>query len=261
MKNQRPVYRMTETARRSARSLRYAGVALCLVQILACQTTPSSPREPELETLHAFSPATYHSGIHAGEARYPNLFSAESHAVWVGPEVAELKRMKALEMGEIITTDLDETARLVGEGYYVIECHMESLFPDASIAYDSVGLRAIDAYLQTPDGVRVSPIQRILGSHADEENVEALRRYRRTNILIFAKRDVMAQRAAIDAAVPRIRLVLEGFNSSFYFEWAAAPVEVDGRSWMPTASEAAESVKIGFTELFSKLRLLGQMFH
>lgn len=245
------------------RAWNQVSLAAILCLLAGCQS--SAPPRPmvTLEPLQPFAPVNFDSQIHSGDSRYPNLFSRNSQAIWVSPEVTELKRTQAMADGETIEPELAATAQLVGAEYYLIECHMESLFPDASIAYDSVGFRAIDAYLITSDGIRVSPIQRILGNSATEEDVGTLKRYQRTNILVFAKRDALAQREAIAAGVPGVRLVLEGFNSSFYFEWTGKPLEPgeDKGSWVPTPSEAAASVRMGFSELFSKVRTLGQSFH
>jgi len=197
--------------------------------------------------------------IHAGEARYPNLFSPESFAIWVDPSVAAMKRVKIVEAGETVDPDLDDTAKRVSDKYFIFECHLDSMFPDASIGYESVGLRAIDPYLMTPEGMKISPVQRIPASGAEEEQVEALKRFRRTTILVFPKQDILVHQPTIDASAPGVRLVLEGFNSSFYFEWPAAPGSSTG-GWSPSDSEAIQAVKMGFKDLFTELRALSHMF-
>lgn len=233
------------------------GLLLMGASILAVSCrTGKGPAEPEIDDTGValeFRPATRYSRIHAGSGRYPNLISPESFAVWVGPEIVALKRQKAEEDGEEIDAYLDAAAKHVGENYFVFECHIESVFPDASIAYDVVGLRAMDLYLLTPDGSRVSPIQRILGSHADEEQRMALKLFRRTNILVFPKHDILIGRPTVDHEATAVRLVVEGFNSDFYFEWRA---EGGAATDTISVSEAYQAAKIGFTELFSKLLTL-----
>lgn len=231
------------------------GVAMMAV---SCQTAKAPKPVAEEIPLVEFRPATHYSRIHTGSGRYPNLVSAASFALWVSPEVAALKRKEAVEAGEKIDASLDEAAKHVGENYFVFECHIESVFPDASIAYDVVGLRNMDLYLLTPDGLKVKPIQRILGSHADEEERMALKLFRRTNILVFPKQDILIGQPTISHEAPAVRLVMEGFNSDFYFEWPA----VDGAApaTPSAASRAYSTAKVGFSELFSKLKTLSHIF-
>lgn len=227
----------------------------------SCQTTPPEPVPSEPQTSFEFRPANYHSRIHIGQGRYSNLYSVQSHAIWVGPDVAELKHQKAVEQGGTVEESLNATAKWVEENYIVIECHIESIFPDASVAYDVVGFRNVDVYLKTPSGLKIMPIQRILGTHADEEQRKALKLFRRTNIVVFPKRDIMVRTPNIDSDAPSVRLILEGFDAEFYFEWLALPpppepVSEEPRRWSPTKDEAIRAVKLGFSELFTRLRAL-----
>lgn len=245
----------------------FLNICLCVL-LLSLALSCASSRPPKAKVgKNAFPPAlfrplSYHSAIHAGAGPYPNLFSPDSFAIWVGPEVAQLKRNKAIEEGEEIDPAIANSVSLIGENFFVFECHFESVFPDASIAYDAVGMRNMEMYLETPDGSKIRPIQRIIGSTAEEESREALRLYRRTNFIVFPKRDILVGAPTIEGKAPGVRLVIEGFNSSFFFEWPAAPeplADAPKRKWVPTPVETRSALKVGFSELYSRLRTLGRM--
>ena len=247
-----------------------APILLAFIFALQACVTAGGPRAGTDEASAGasdFVPTSYHSRIHRGDSRYPNLFSMESFAVWVSDDVAELKRQKEIEGGATIEMSIDEAASIIGENYYVFECHFESVFPDSSIAFDIVGLRNVELYLLTQDGTRVRPVQRIMDSHADEKQQNALRLFRRINVVVFPKRDIISGLQTIPKGTSALRLVVESFNSEFYFEWIAEPdVEVvltdeEIEAAEPSrasieASEAYQFVKVGFTELFTKLRAL-----
>ena len=197
--------------------------------------------------------------MHLEQGRYPNLFSSGSYALWVDQSVARAKLQKDVQEGLAVNAQLAEEAEYIHANYIVFECRLESLFPDASIAYDVIGLRNMDVYLVTPDGVRVRPIQSIMGSHADEKSQGTLKQFGRTNLLIFPKEDVLARTPTIPNETPGVRLFIDGFNSAFYFEWTAAtPVDAEGR---PIAiPEPSQPGRLGFSALYSKLRVLAHAF-
>ena len=69
---------------------------------------------------------------------------------------------------------IDEDAKKVTDAYIVIECQLETQFGDMSVAYDAIRLRGIDVYLETPNGIKVRPIQvRPYGS-VQEEPVQVI---------------------------------------------------------------------------------------
>jgi hypothetical protein len=146
----------------------------------------------------------------------------------------------------------------VSKNFVVLECIIESVFADTSIAYDVVNLRQIDAYIETPDGQKVLPMQTLIGP-LEEEQREALRLFRRTNLLVFPRQDVWLHRPLIRQGQSRMRLVLKGYDSRFYFEWLEAPSD-EPRRFVPTEEEARRLAKTGYTELFSALRRLAHMF-
>lgn len=222
---------------------------------VGCQSTP----EPEIaaEDVVAapadFRPALYTSRIHLDSGRYPNLFSPNTNAIWVEQKVAAVKLEQEAAAGVTISQSLESDARYVTENYHVFECYFESMFPDASIAYDVIGLRNLDIYLTAFDGTRIDPLQRILGSHADERARGALKEFSRTSVVVFPKYDLLTGATLIAPDAPGVRLVVEGFNSEFYFEW-------------PALAETAQVIeeppegKLSFSSIYSRLRVLAQDF-
>ena len=165
-----------------------------------------------------------------------------------------------LEAGETIPAELDRVAAMVNDSYYVFEVRLESAFEDTSIAYDAVGMRGVNTYLVSPSGYRLAPIQRIVGSNADETPVGALRRFGRTNILVFAKRDVLTSGQALPDSAHAVRLLLEGHNSNFYFEWQRAGGPAPAPEGPSRRERIYSEAKMGFSELYVRLRALGHVF-
>lgn len=247
-------------------NVRLAYTFLTAVLLLtACKSTPDKPEPDKTEKPDSlsFEPATFQSPVHHLEGEYPDLISPESFAVLVAAEVADVKRAEEEEAGAVVDPFLTSVASYVTEHYFVFECHLVSMFRDTSIAYDTVGLRGIEAYIEAADGQRIPPIQRILGSSAGEEQVEALRKFSRTNILVFPKTDTALGRPTLAPGQTELRLVLEGASSSFYFAWPAAPdaAQPGEGGKLSTAKEAAKMIKTGFSEIFSKLRVLSENFN
>ncbi len=229
----------------------------------ACQSR--GPKEEDTPVIApealAFRPESSLSLMHLDEGRYPNLFSPGSYALWVDQGVAQAKLQKDLQEGVAADAGLAEDAEFVLENYIVFECRLESIFPDASIAYDVIGLRNMDVYLVTPDSVRVRPIQTVLGTHADEKPQGALREFGRTNLLVFPKEDVLSGAPTIPDDAQGVRLIVDGFNSAFYFEWAKAPlVDDEGQPIVIPEPEPSLAGRLGFSAFYTKLRVLAHMF-
>lgn len=246
--------------RPAARLLLASFACACLFS--ACKTTGTSD---EVSTIPPgaleFRPRSSLSLMHLDQGRYPNLFSASSYALWVNEDVARAKLQKDIDAGIAVSARLAEDAEYIHANYILFECRLESLFPDASIAYDVIGLRNMDTYLMTPGGARVQPIQSILGNHADEKPQGALKEFGRTNILIFSKEDLLSEVPTIPNETPSVRLYIDGFNSAFYFEWGAAtPVDADGQPIVMPEPEQSVAGRLGFSALFSKLRVLAHNF-
>lgn len=220
---------------------------LALFLVAGCQTTKKEPAPyPAAASKIPFSPMARQAAIQAGEGAYPNLFTGASYAVW-DPQSA-VKPMGMETMAESGGSDpMEKTPPEKGEdaammekkmegdlepmpprrparqGPLVIECMLESLFPDRSIAYDVVGLRGIDIHLQLPDGQEILPVQKTLNPDLGEAAVGALRRYSRKITLHFPSANFMVDNPAANPEVKGVRLVMTGLGSTFYFEWRAIP--------------------------------------
>ncbi len=240
---------------------RIAGVALILAVLLApvsCRTR-KPPEEGGLEVQPAeFRPATILSRLHFEKGNYPHLFAPSSYALWVDETVTGLRREAAVTAGESIQPDIEAEAARIAQNYLIIECHMDSVFADMSIAYDVVGYRGLSVYLSTPDGRKIPPIQTLISTSAKEEQREALKLFGRTNLVVFPKRDLWLDRPLVTSLVAPVRLVLEGYNSTFYFEWPATPPT--GTVAAPTHSEVKEVLKVGFREFHERVRQLAHIF-
>jgi hypothetical protein len=234
-------------------------VSCLLVSLTACQTSsePEVSAAGEFVAPVQFFPATYVAGINAGPGGSPTLFSRQSHALWVGPEVAEEKLNLTREAGdEVYDTLLVDAANLT-QHYLIVELHLESAFADSSMAYDSVGLRNIQPILITPDGKRIEPLQQVFASPADESLEGALKVFSRSIILVFPTRNLWLNTPLIEADAPVIQLALEGRDSTHYFEWASAAGPV------PPASDPLLRQwvnKINFNELFQRVRRMAHVF-
>lgn len=236
---------------------------ICVLALMAgCQTQgPTTQDATDALDTGPFRPESNISQMYLDKGRYPNLYSPTSYAVWVDRNVAAAKLLKDQQQGIRVSSSLASDAEFIEMNYIVVECRLESIFPDASIAYDVIGMRNIDTYLITKDGVRIRPIQTILGSHADEEPRGALRHYGRTNVLVFPKTDVITGRTMLEQDVPGVRLVIDGFNSTYYFEWIAAPrFDAEGNPIPPQAQRPGSAGKLGFSALYSKLQVLAHKF-
>jgi len=218
---------------------------------VSCQTTKKEASKGEPVFVTEFFPMTFVSPIQLESGSYPDLFAADSYAVWLGSDVARLRRAKSVEQGEKIDPKLDEAVARINENYLVFECHLASMLSDMSIAYDVVGLRGMTVYLVSPGGKKTFPIQTVVGSSATDEPAGALRKFARTNLIIFQKKDLWTDKAAIDMAAPSARLILEGYGAAFRFEWATATVPRE--PWIPNQEEYLKALKTGFKETYVRL--------
>lgn len=206
--------------------IRYGGAGLTLVVLVAgtflggCAGMGGSGKT---KTLVAgaripFAPQTRHVSINLAKGAYPELYSNASYADWSSSQEGE------------------------GAGMAEIVCCLESVFSDSSIAYDVVGLRGMQVYLYTDDGRRIAPARTLIGQMLEEEPRGALKAFRRTNRLLFPLEGLTVAAAPPDAPPASLRLVFEGYDSVFYFEWA-------GQNLLPVRpvpfykSKAAHEVK------------------
>ncbi len=227
-------------------------LVVILVNLTGCKTTSNGEDTGKLVPAARipFQPHVRQVSVQAGEGRYPNLFTGGSSATWGSMAMSEstmgaqdASDMEATEAkmmessGDAITKDgkTDKKGEMAPEAKMamagsggpgqplVIECYLESEFPDMSIAYDAVGLRGIQFHLELPDGGEVLPVQKTLDSNLVEVPVGALRRYGRKVTLYFPSRVIMVNNPAVTPGPSGIRLVLSGHESLFYFEWPARP--------------------------------------
>lgn len=208
-------------------------VAAALMPFGGCTTTDSSDSvdvPPAAKVV--FVPRIRRAVIQSAEGRYPNLFTTASYAVWGTDEVDMAPVAVPAAEGDpadaAMNTTLDsvpvpadiEASRAGG---ITIECHLESEFPDRSIAYDAVGLRGMSIYLELPGGAQIQPAQKTLASDLVEVPVGALRRYGRKLTLYFSDSQLMVENPAANPKAPGVRLVVNGVESKFFFEWPATP--------------------------------------
>jgi hypothetical protein len=213
----------------------------------------------EQEIQAPFEPVSPLAQLHVDKAVYPGLFSARSYALWVGPEVTRQRREEAEKAGEKVAPATDVTAAEIDENFLVFECHIESVFEDMSIGYDVVGLRGIQMYLQAPDGRKISPAQVIMGTQLEEKPQGALKVFRRTSLVVFPKKELNLMVTLSEGEPPSARLVLDGYNSTFYFEWA--PKLPPGSGSEPIISrEMLQAAKMKYTEYYGKLTEFGHRF-
>lgn len=233
-------------------------VAIVLVAaglVAGCQTKqPVEPTTPDQVRAGApiyFHPAVPRAAIMLESGRYPTLFDSASAATWIEPmapvamapaaapasaSVAGMDKEDPSVMAEPVSTAGGEDAqtRALAANFTVIACDIASTFSDSSIAYDVVGLRSMQVYLMAADGRQVPPVQRIIGTELHEESVGALKRYHRRNLLLFPKDPFQVETPVAGTPSPRLRLVLEGYSSKFYFEW---PAQVPGNIGAPPIGE------------------------
>ena len=233
-------------------------LALCVVS--ACKTArpekPAPPPTPARQTL--FVPAWNVTTVQTAQGRYADLFGGGCRAIWIDSAVAAMKR----ELAPAAATPepgIDDDAKRVTDAYIVIECQLETEFADMSVAYDAIRLRGIDVYLETATGLKVRPIQMRPYGKLKEEPAQALKRFSRTTVIVFPREDLGAGLPVIGADTPAVRLVLDGHDSTFFFEWPGIPADqVCPR--MPTPEEAKYIARLGYYELFTDIRRLAHVF-
>jgi hypothetical protein len=226
----------------------------------SCQTRKPPEEKGDQETVQqtGFTPGAAISRLHFDGGSYPDLFASSTYAVWVDEAVTSLRREAAVQAGETVGAEEEAEAVRIAREYVIVECHLDSVFSDMSIGYDAVGFRGLQVYLSTPDGRKIAPIQTLIGTPLKTEPREALKLFGRTNLVVFPKHDLWLGVPLVGKDAPSVRLVLEGHQSVFYFEWPtgvpAAPTPT------VSAGEAAEVLKVGFREFHERVRQLAHIF-
>ena len=251
-------FRVSEIRAPETRLLAWAAVVLSTLVLAACKTAPIPDQAPATPLLSEFMPADYVTGIRLEKGRYPDLFAPDSYAIWLGPDVASMRRAATIKRGEVIDPKLEAASKHITEDFLVFECHVASAFSDMSIGYDLVGLRGVNVYLATPDGQRIAPVQTVIASSASEIPQEALKKFSRTNLIVFPKRDLWKKKGAVADNAVSVRLVLEAHGSTFCFEWPAA-IE-PATPWLPSKEEISKVLKTGFKETYGQLADLMHVF-
>ena len=219
--------------RSTGMAIRLAALAaMAAVLAAGCQHRGGADEKPGLLSSkpYPFVPANGRSGARFDKGSYPDLLGPGSYAVWSGPELAAAANGQSAE-----------AAPAMNSNFLVIECRLESTFADMSIAYDAVGMRGLNVYIQTPDGRQVAPAQKIVGADLEETPRGALRQFARTNTLIFARAELglLVKKENLGSTV---RLVLEGYNSTYYFEWFPVLPERMPSRLPEQAGDAAKSI-------------------
>jgi len=156
-------------------------------------------------------------------SRYSDLLSPESYAIWLTDEVAQIKL--ELETGDGTTPakmeELANIAKQLNEKFLMFECHVVSAFPDASIAYDVTSFRHADVFLVDEGGSKYAPLQVIIGS-LERGSHGALKKFRRVNLVVFAKHDLFTGEPVVDSRTPAFSLVISGYKTDYLFSWSNA---------------------------------------
>ena len=252
----------------------WLGITLLVtVTVVACSTTSPAPKsEPAAKQAGpppTFIPSNFVARIEHDKGNQQTLFSLPSHAVWVDSTIVEIKQAFEQQNNPNISPDLISDAEFISDNYIVVECHIETMFRDSSIAYDLSGLRNTNVYLQSPNGSKVYPLQHLLMTPAEEKQVGTLKQFNRTNVFVFAMEDIISGLPTLPDETSMIRLYLEDFDTTFYFEWMAQepialesldpdakPDITDVIRWRPTQTETVQVLKVRFSDLYGKLRAL-----
>jgi len=237
-------------------------LASALAAIAGCQTTPEDAGEEAAVRAGdqiEFTPRSAMARLQLEEGRYPTLFGPGSYCLWVGPEINAQRRAQTEQAGEAIAPESDRAAQLASEHLLVLECRVESAFADMSIAYDVVGFRGVNVYLLTPQGKKIPPAQVIVGEQLEEERQGALRKFGRTNLLLFPRNQIDLTVPGGAASASTARMVLEGQDSTFYFEWYPQLPEEIGKAPL-FQREGFKNFKMGYNEFFRKLNAFTHNF-
>ena len=224
-----------------------------LLGLLAgCQTAPEDEppfAEPVVQP-QAFNPIRYTVPLQLESGPYPNLFDSASTATWVVTQRYLPPRPEGVESDPLPEPpplpEASPTARQLSAVSTVIECDLQSVFGDLSVAYDAVGLRGMNVYLELPNGERRQPAHVAPDPGLAEQREGALRRFIRTNYVIFEEQPLVVP--VSPGEITRVKLVFEGYGCRFVAQWEGyAPAMAEGirpaEAWAATR-RAVRKVRI-----------------
>lgn len=189
---------------------RIAGtLAVCLLAFAGCKTTQEAVEANMPAPMMPFTPQRTMAQVQWVEGRYPDLFHPTSNAIWGGQDM----QAAIGEEGMMLSGPLK------------IDLYAASAFADMSIAYDVVGLRGIDVYLEMPNGQKIRPAQVMRGRELEEEQRGALKLFARRNQLHFAMSMSEIMVPVVNGQPAPVQLVLEGYGARFVFRWGGIPPE------------------------------------
>ncbi|MBI1318398.1 MAG: hypothetical protein GC168_05520 [Candidatus Hydrogenedens sp.] len=196
-------------------------VLIAAAMLQGCQTKGGSDdemdaRPPRRGQTIPFEPLGLSAPLAFASGKYPTLFDPSSRCAWLqgGGTTAEGDTMAA-------------QARMMTEAFHVFECHITSAFEDSSIAYDAAGLRGVLVTLRAPDGTEIPPAKVMVDPDMHEAARGALREYTRTIYILFPKTPLEMRIPLEGEAYEPLRLVLDGYGTTFVFAWpGAGPAEV-----------------------------------
>jgi hypothetical protein len=168
--------------------------------------------------------------------------------------VAELKLESGTTEGGM-SKDAEELltiAKTLNEKYLILECHVVSAFRDSSIAYDITSFRQADVFLLDGVGNKYEPLQMIIGT-LERGQKGALMVFRRVNLLVFAKQDLLTGEPVISSRSGEVNLVISGYNTTYFFSWADVSRATQQARTKPDV-ESVRAMNLGSLE--SALRFL-----
>ncbi len=222
----------------------------------AVRATPGPERAVTGESSsELFTPSSYIARPTLGlGSKYRDLLSPNSYVIWFTDEVAELKLESGTTEGGMSKNaeELLTIAKTLNEKYLILECHVVSAFRDSSIAYDITGFRQADVFLLDGVGNKYEPLQVIIGT-LERGQKGALMVFRRVNLLVFAKQDLLTGEPVISSRSGEVNLVISGYDTTYFFSWA----DVSRATQQTRTKRDVESVRaMNLGSLESALRFL-----
>lgn len=201
-----------------------------LLALVGCQTDTGVVRGGVVEPTIAFQPedvvddATAPILAQPG-ARHPDLFSAESFAVFLNQGLL-LARLEADARAyrypkDQVAAERRRITKLAGE-FVICELHLVSKFGDLGMANDAVSLRNVRATLSDDTGRTTAPAA-IQSGGSEEIQYPDSTTVMRIMLVFFPRVLFPDEPPLIQSTTQRLRLFLTGEGSTFAAEWALNP--------------------------------------